>query len=129
MLCLMVDDSRNFKREEMKNKLINNFTSRPFIVLIIAVVAFFTKSEAFPAWALISTFGLYCGYNLGNKFVKKECEYINPNYSAKQKYPTAQEIAEEVMNIPIYPENSAKQGSGYQPKHSGDPEQEPPKKP
>lgn len=59
----------------MKNKLINNFTSRPFLVLIIAVVAFFT-TDKFPWQALITTFGIYCGYNLGNKFI---AEHREPN--------------------------------------------------
>jgi hypothetical protein len=72
---------KNFLREKnliliklnrgfMKEKLINNFTSRPFLVLIIAVVAFFVTNK-FSEDALTWTFLIYCGYNLGGKYIAK----------------------------------------------------------
>lgn len=60
----------------MKQKLINNFTSRPFLVLLIAVIAFFV-TDKFTENGLILTFALYCGYNVADKFVKKEREHTD----------------------------------------------------
>lgn len=53
----------------MKEKLLNNFTSRPFLVLLIAVVAFFI-TDKFTESGLLTTFFIYCGYNVADKFVK-----------------------------------------------------------
>lgn len=80
----------------MKNKLINNFTSRPFVVLIIAVIAFFTRPEHFPAWALISAFGLYCGYNVADKFVKGNKFKAYPANNNAPQY-KGENIIEEVI--------------------------------
>jgi hypothetical protein len=60
----------------MKEKLINNFTSRPFIILVISVIAFFTTNK-FSEDNLIFTFLVYCGYNLGNKFISKKNDKNN----------------------------------------------------
>lgn len=52
----------------IREKFIKDITSKSIVPLIIGTIAFFTTAK-FPAWALISVFGIYCGYNLGGKYI------------------------------------------------------------
>lgn len=46
-----------------------NFTSRKFLVLVIATIAFFRDPVSFPATYLVMSFCIYCGTNVAEKFI------------------------------------------------------------
>jgi hypothetical protein len=55
--------------KKLKIKVIDDFTSRKFLILVIAVVAFFIDPKYFPADHLVMTFGIYAGANVLDKLV------------------------------------------------------------
>ncbi len=56
---------------EIGLKLLNNFLSRKFLVLVVAVWLFLRKSEAFTASHLIVVFALYCVASVSDKIIDK----------------------------------------------------------
>jgi len=55
--------------KKLKIKIIDDFTSRKFLILVIAVIAFFIDPKFFPADHLVMTFGIYAGANVLDKLV------------------------------------------------------------
>lgn len=56
--------------QRIKTKILDDFFSRKFIILVIAVVAFFLMPTLFPAQYLVISFGIYAGSNVLEKLVQ-----------------------------------------------------------
>lgn len=70
-LILTVNDLKGGIWDEIKIKLLNNFLSRKFIVLALAVFFFWENPQTFDAKYLVYVFVIYCVTSAADKLIDK----------------------------------------------------------